>query len=132
MSISKISSVVNEINNIKTQTSSFSHTIGKVDKSKQLENKILDNLNGVANVSVSNDAKKAPSFATMLKSAIDNVNALQSETVRLRTAYEKGDPDVDIVEVMVAAQKSSVAFDATMQVRNKLVGAYQEVMRMAI
>lgn len=74
----------------------------------------------------------SPSFTDMLKQAIDNVNGLQSETSDLRTRYEMGDPNVDIVDVMVASQKSSVAFEATLQARNRLVSAYQEIMRMQL
>lgn len=77
-------------------------------------------------------AGQAPSFASMLKQAINNVNDLQKEAGDLRTRYELGDPDVDIVNVMIAAQKSSVSFEAMSQVRNRLVSAYQEVMRMPI
>jgi flagellar hook-basal body complex protein FliE len=43
-----------------------------------------------------------------------------------------GDPNVNLVDVMIASQKASVAFEATVQVRNKMVEAYQEVMRMSI
>ncbi|ODC04156.1 flagellar hook-basal body complex protein FliE [Terasakiispira papahanaumokuakeensis] len=78
------------------------------------------------------DTSDSPSFTDMLKQAIDNVNGLQSETSDLRTRYEMGDPNVDIVDVMVASQKSSVAFEATLQARNRLVSAYQEIMRMQL
>lgn len=78
------------------------------------------------------DSSAPPSFTDMLKQAIDNVNGLQSETGDLRTRYEMGDPSVDIVDVMVASQKSSVAFEATLQARNRLVSAYQEIMRMQL
>lgn len=131
MAINQIGSVIGEIRGIKNEVSSTFNSIHSIGN-KIADNKIVDNLNKISGVVSPVNAKEAPNFATMLKSAIDNVNALQENTANLRTAYEKGDPDVDIVEVMVAAQKSSVAFDATMQVRNKLVGAYQEIMRMPI
>lgn len=47
-------------------------------------------------------------------------------------AYIKGDPNVSISDVMIASQKSSVAFQAATQVRNKLVEAYKDVMNMPI
>jgi len=50
----------------------------------------------------------------------------------LRESYEMGDPEVDITQVMIASQKSTVAFEAMTQVRNKLVTAYQEIMRMPV
>jgi len=89
-------------------------------------------VNSVAGVESADKVKEVPSFATMLKQAIDNVNDHQKETNDLRTRYEMGDPDVDIVNVMIASQKSSVAFEAMSQVRTRVVTAYQEIMRMAI
>ncbi|SIQ95179.1 flagellar hook-basal body complex protein FliE [Marinobacterium stanieri] len=71
-------------------------------------------------------------FADLLKSAVDKVNEHQSEASRLRTAYEKGDPSVDLPQVMIQAQKASVSFQAMTQVRNRLVTAYEDVMKMPI
>ncbi len=62
--------------------------------------------NSVAAIDETSNVKEVPSFATMLKQAIDNVNEHQKETSNLRTRYEMGDPDVDIVNVMIASQKS--------------------------
>ena len=86
----------------------------------------------VAGVRKAEGVKEVPSFATLLKQAIDNVNGHQQSANNLRERYELGDPDVDITNVMISAQKASVSFEAMTQVRNRLVGAYQEVMRMPI
>ncbi|SFC17638.1 flagellar hook-basal body complex protein FliE [Marinospirillum celere] len=87
---------------------------------------------GVAGVEKPADIKEVPSFSSLLKQAVDNVNGHQKAANDLRTRYELGDPNVDITNVMIAAQKSSVSFEAMTQVRNRLVGAYQEIMRMPI
>ncbi|MBV0934028.1 flagellar hook-basal body complex protein FliE [Marinobacterium weihaiense] len=71
-------------------------------------------------------------FADLLKNAVDKVNEHQSEASRLRTAYEQGDPSVDLPQVMIQAQKASVSFQAMTQVRNRLVTAYEDVMKMPI
>lgn len=71
-------------------------------------------------------------FSKMLKQAIDNVNDLQQNTTDLRNRFEMGDKDVSLGEVMIAANKSSLAFDATVQIRNKVVEAYKEVMSMPV
>lgn len=89
-------------------------------------------VNPIAGVDSAAKVKEVPSFATMLKQAIDKVNDHQQEAGDLRTRYEMGDPDVDIVNVMIASQKSSVAFEAMSQVRSRLVTAYQEIMRMPV
>jgi len=71
-------------------------------------------------------------FSKMLKQAIDNVNGLQQSTTDLRNRFEMGDTDVSLGQVMIAANKSSLAFDATVQVRNKMVDAYKEIMSMPV
>lgn len=70
-------------------------------------------------------------FADTLKSAVDNVNASQQRASAMTEAYERGEV-TDIAQVMLARQESGVAFEATLQVRNKLLTAYQEIMRMGV
>lgn len=77
-------------------------------------------------------ASETPGFGDMLSQAVDKVNDLQSTTSELRTAYEQGDPNVDITRVMIASQKASVSFDALSQVRNRVVQAYEDIMNMPI
>jgi flagellar hook-basal body complex protein FliE len=72
----------------------------------------------------------APSFGEALGNAIRKVNTLQGQTRDLQAAFERGDPKADLARVMVAAQASTVAFRATVEVRNRLVQAYQDVMNM--
>jgi flagellar hook-basal body complex protein FliE len=66
----------------------------------------------------------------MLKQSIDTVNQTQKQSTKLATAFETGQSDVSLAEVMVASQKASVSFQAMLQVRNKLVDAYKDVMSM--
>ncbi|WP_370187824.1 flagellar hook-basal body complex protein FliE [Qipengyuania sp.] len=73
----------------------------------------------------------APSFGDSLRTALDNVNSVQAESGRITAAYERGE-ETDIAKVMLARQEAGVAFEATLQVRNKLLAAYQETMRMGI
>lgn len=71
-------------------------------------------------------------FSSLLTSALSNVNNIQQETGRLRNAAEMGDPGVSLAQVMIASQKASLAFEATVQVRNKLVEAYKDIMSMPV
>lgn len=73
-----------------------------------------------------------PDFSSLLKQSMDSVNETQMSAGKLATAFEKGDPDVSLAEVMVALEKASVSFQAMTQVRNKLLTAYQEVMNMPV
>ncbi len=71
-------------------------------------------------------------FSDLLKQSLDAVNETQQQAGKLTAAFERGDPDTSLVEVMIALQKASVSFKAMTQVRNKLVDAYQEIMRMQV
>ena len=72
------------------------------------------------------------SFAELLKKSIDTVNDVQQEGAKLSEAFQKGDPDVQLSQVMVSLEKSSVSFQTMLEVRNRLVSAYQEVMNMQV
>ncbi len=69
-------------------------------------------------------------FSAMLKQSIDAVNETQKMSGQLSRSFEMGEPEVSLAEVMIASQKASVSFQAMLQVRNKLVDAYKDVMNM--
>ena len=73
-----------------------------------------------------------PDFSKLLKDSVNHVNETQKASASLSTAFEAGDPNVNLSEVMVAIQKASVSFQAMTQVRNNLVSAYKEVMNMQV
>ncbi|MES2672678.1 MAG: flagellar hook-basal body complex protein FliE [Pseudomonadota bacterium] len=77
-------------------------------------------------------ANKMPSFGDLMTKALNNVNDVQQKSGSMADAYEKGVAGVDITDVMIASQKASVSFQAMVQVRNKLVDAYKDVMNMPI
>lgn len=71
-------------------------------------------------------------FADALAESIDWVNANQSVARDLTQAFERGDENTSLAEVMVAVQKASISFEAVSQVRNELLSAYREVMNMPV
>jgi len=71
-------------------------------------------------------------FGNLLTDALKTVNDLQQETGAKKMAFEMGDRSVTLAEVMVASSKSGVALDAAVQVRNKFVEAYKEIMSMPV
>lgn len=73
-----------------------------------------------------------PAFGEVLGESIRAVNEMQQGATELATAFEKGDPNVDLSQVMVELQKASVSFSAMVEVRNKLLSAYQDVMNMQV
>ena len=89
---------------------------------------------------MSSQAKGAPdasqaegsNFGDMLKQSIDQVNATQQKAKEMASQFDAGQGGADLAEVMVALQKSSLSFQAMVQVRNKLVEAYKDVMNMPV
>lgn len=72
-----------------------------------------------------------PAFSSMVKAAVAQVNDLQNHASELRTAYDRGD-DIPLTDVVLGMQKSSLAFEATLQVRNKVLKAYEDVLNMPV
>jgi flagellar hook-basal body complex protein FliE len=77
-------------------------------------------------------AAGAVDFSSALKSSLDQVNQVQLQSQQLAQRFEMGDSTVSLSDAMISMQKSSIAFQQTIQVRNKLVSAYQEIMNMGV
>ena len=107
-----------------------------VDRVMQLRAQILERnealtrANASASVSAPTSAQPA-SFADTLGDALKNVNEGQTQAAKLSESYERGET-VDIAKVMLARQQASVGFEATLQVRNKLLSAYKDIMSMPV
>jgi flagellar hook-basal body complex protein FliE len=72
------------------------------------------------------------SFSDALKSSLDQVNKIQLESEKMGKEFAMGDDTVSLSDVMIAGQKANISFQATVQVRNKLVSAYSEIMNMQV
>ena len=77
-------------------------------------------------------SSSTPSIGEMMGNAVNQVNDTKMHADSLSTRYTQGDPNIDLPEVMVAMQKSSVSFQAMSQVRNKLLEAYKDIMNMPV
>jgi flagellar hook-basal body complex protein FliE len=71
-------------------------------------------------------------FSTALKSALNQVNTYQSKSEELGKKFALGDNNVGLSDVMMAGQKASISLQSALQVRNKLVSAYQSIMNMQV
>ena len=69
-------------------------------------------------------------FSALLQQSIAAVNDTQQSAGKMTEAFETGAANISLADVMVATQKANVSFQAMLQVRNKLVEAYQDVMNM--
>ncbi|MDB5661782.1 MAG: flagellar hook-basal body complex subunit FliE [Sphingomonas bacterium] len=70
-------------------------------------------------------------FTKAMSSALSEVNGLQAKASSAADAYERGESN-DIAAVMLAREQASVGFQATLQVRNKLLAAYKDIMSMPV
>ncbi len=77
------------------------------------------------------DAGKSGGFGEAMKTALAQVNDAQQASSAMTEAYERGEV-TDIAAVMLSRQQASIGFEATMQVRNKLLAAYKDIMSMPV
>jgi len=85
-----------------------------------------DSANGAA------QAAKPVDFSQVLKSSLDKVAETQQSASDLSDRYMRGDDNVNLSEVMIAGQKANIALQTTIQVRTKLVAAYNDIMNMQV
>jgi flagellar hook-basal body complex protein FliE len=111
---------------------------GGIDRVMQLRAQILERnealqraTSGAAAPVGQPQADGPSSFADTLETALKQVNGAQHKAGELAAAYERGET-VDIAKVMLARQEASVGFEATLQVRNKLLTAYRDIMSMPV
>ena len=71
-------------------------------------------------------------FTSLFKKSLDQVNNAQQHSAKLARDFELGKPEANLTEAMISMQKASISFQYTLQVRNKLVSAYQEIMNMPV
>ena len=81
--------------------------------------------------STGSSAETGKSFADTLKDAVGNVNELQKNSDKQMQALATGKTD-NVADVMIAAEKADIALKVMVQVRNKIIDAYQEVMKMQV
>lgn len=76
--------------------------------------------------------KDVDSFTETLEKAMDNLKDTHTKSEKLMADYASGKEDIDVSEVMLAVEKTSMTTELAMQLRNKLVEGYQEIIKMQI
>jgi len=89
-------------------------------------------LNGLGAPAALNEGPSKVSFSDALKNSLEQVSNSQKNAEELGNRFAMGDDSVSLSDTMIAMQKSTIAFQATVQVRNKLVSAYHEIMNMQV
>jgi len=117
-----VTSILSQIRSFQTQASQpLASPLGEMPRTNAIPN-------GVAGVG----APAPASFSDTLRGALAGVNEAQATSGALARDFELGVPGADLAKVMVASQQSQIAFRATVEVRNRLVQAYQDVMNMPL
>jgi flagellar hook-basal body complex protein FliE len=84
-----------------------------------------------SNLFINDSNTSKPSFADALKKSIEQINQSQVESDQMTEALATG-KNVELHDVMITAQKASVTMSLAVEVRNKAIEAYQEMMRMQV
>lgn len=71
-------------------------------------------------------------FASVLKSSLDGVAQAQNQATSMQNAFVLGDDKVSLSDTMIAMQKANISFQTAVQVRNKVVAAYNDIMNMQV
>jgi flagellar hook-basal body complex protein FliE len=71
-------------------------------------------------------------FGQVLKNTIEQVNETQRQAEDMAAKFAAGDGDTNLHEVMISLQKANLSFQEMVQVRNRLVTAYHDVMNMQV
>lgn len=101
-------------------------------------NQVLNELRTVAQAASGKPAQAAGEaagnvdFSQALQTALQQVSAAQQGAQDMAKSFSAGDPDVNLQDVMVNLQKANLSFQQMVQVRNKLVNAYQDIMNMQV
>lgn len=127
-----ISSVISQLREVRSQIRAEEQPANQLSGPERLSSEVDKVQNQSANFPNVKADPNVPDFQAMFGNAINNVRDQQQESGSLRNRFERGDPQVDLPEVMIAAQKASVSFEAMKEVRNKLVDAYKDIMNMPV
>jgi len=114
-----------EINNVTSTRSDINEMLSKIRELSSKSNVFAE----------TNKVQEKGGFEEILstaKNAISHVNEAQIQNDQLRSAYVSGDSQVSLSQIIVASQKSKLAFEGLLTVRNKILEAYKEIMNMPV
>jgi flagellar hook-basal body complex protein FliE len=94
-------------------------------------NSVSPSISKIGSFDTDKSAGVEGSFGSFLKDALEKVSDLEKESTSLTEDFAAGKTD-NIHQVMIAAEKADVALQFTMQIRNKIMDAYNEIMRIQI
>ena len=104
---------------------------GGINNINRLVPGLVERLDAARPDKIAGGEKSEGEFTELFSKMINSVNDLQMDAAEIQEAFMSGDP-VELHEIMIKAEKAGIAMDLLLEVRNKLVNAYSEIMRMPI
>lgn len=119
------------INNVTGVRADISEMLSKI---REISNnsKVFSEMNMIKPDTAVSSHSNFSSVLDSAKGAISHVNDMQLESSRIKNAYMAGDQNVSMSQVLIASQKSKLAFEGLLTVRNKILEAYKEIMNMPV
>ena len=77
------------------------------------------------------ERNKEAKFTELFTEMLNSVDGLQKDSAALQTAFQNGEP-VELHQIMIKAEEAGIAMDLLLEIRNKLINAYNDIMRMPI
>lgn len=114
-----------EINNVGGVRSDISEMLSKIREVSNKSKVFTEN-------TPVTETKSFEGVLSMAKNALTSVNQVQVDSEKLKNSYVMGDSNVSMSQVIVASQKSKLAFEGLVSVRNKILDAYKEIMNMPV
>lgn len=87
---------------------------------------------GKASAAAAASSAQGPTFLDVLKRSLDQVNSAQTSADTAAQQFQTGEKGVSLEDAMVSMQKANISFQEAVQVRNKLVSAYTDIMNMQV
>ena len=102
----------------------------KMDALLSQMRELSNNMNSPSKIN--NEDKSSAKFNEILTKSLSAVSDLQNKADDNMQKFEVGDPNISLPEVMVSISKANIAFQTLIEVRNKMVSAYQEIMNLQV
>ena len=137
-SASSIQSMMETIRSYQSQAASTPNAAGMANSASSAQQMGLNGLGGAGAASGAYQAKnisapttELPNFTDSVRNLLNKVNDVNVNSEKMADAYQRGE-DIPLTDVVLGMQKASLSFEATLQVRNKVLKAYEDIMNMPV
>ena len=140
-SASSIQSMMETIRSYQSQAASSTNAAGMANSASSAQQMGLGGMGGVGGANATSGAYQAknisapttelPNFTDSVRNLLNKVNDVNVNSEKMADAYQRGE-DIPLTDVVLGLQKASLSFEATLQVRNKVLKAYEDIMNMPV